>query len=165
MDDFIRAVSQQETQLKDDESTPTDLLYGQLPFDDDTAVFYISKAHWSNRFDPNRIETVGIFFSLWTTLKLCEEKRFSYNIHSLKLRKLANYELKSRQFAIDFRAAVENEMAFWPNASMGYGPLTLMEGWDTYTQRNATEKVAARIRSFINIVPIIDNLLLHSSKA
>ncbi len=165
MDDFIRTLSQQETQLKADESTPTDLLYGQLPFDDDTAVFYISKAHWSNRFDPVRKETVGIFFSLWTTSKLSEEKRFSYNIHSLKLRKLANYELKSRQFANDFRDAVQDEITIWPNTSVDYGPLTLVEGWDTYTQQNAAEKVAARIRSFIKIVPTIDNLLLSASKA
>src|ERR1700721_933645 len=93
------------------------------------SVLKLKKPSWTNdRMD--RVEnTSGIFFSIWTNDQSMKNNRANYNIHALKLRDLKGYSIKSRDFAVDFRNAVAPMRNVWPNVSMDYGPLTLMEGW------------------------------------
>ncbi len=63
-------------------------------------------------------------FEKWT-----RRNRANYNIHALKLRQLKGYSVTSRDFAKELRDNFENIRGRWPNVSVDYGPLTLMQGW------------------------------------
>ena len=127
--------------------------------DSDSAVLYVAKPEWTNRFDPDRESTIGIFFALWVTPPLVEQKQFAYNIHSRQLRRLAGYKLASRKFADEFRQAVKGRVSDWPGISMNYGPLTLLEGHDSCNADNFAEKAEQRVVDFVGIHEEIDHLL------
>ena len=131
----------------------------QLPFGKDTAVLYIAKPHWTNRFDPKRESTIGIFCSIWVTEKLITQGKLSYNIHSKQIRKLPGYKFTSIVFADEFRQRVNPIVADWPGISLKHGPGTLLQGQDTITLDNFESKVKKRITGFVDIHQEIDALL------
>ena len=135
------------------------LLCQQLQYTDDSEVLYLAKPNWTNRFDPNRESTIGIFFALWVSPALVRQKQFAYTIHSKQLRKLPGYKLASRQFADEFRLAIKSRVAHWPGISLDFGPLTLLEGHDTCSEASFAQKVEQRVIDFIGIHNEIDRLL------
>lgn len=131
----------------------------QLQYKDEAAVLYLARSHWTNRFDPNRESTIGIFFSIWVSPELIKQQQLAYNVHSKQLRKLPDYKLTSRRFADDFRNAVRDRVAGWPGVSLDYGPVTLLEGCDSCSLDNLADKVDQRVSAFIGISTDIDRLL------
>ena len=125
----------------------------------DAAALYIAKKNWTNRFERDREKTIGIFYCVWVSPELLEDEKYAYNIHSLKLRELPGYKLASREFANNFRTAVQSRVASWPNISMDYGPLTLLEGRDQCEIDTFDKKIEKRISDFVEIHKEIDKLL------
>lgn len=124
-----------------------------------SAVLKLQKPSWTN--DPmDQVEnTSGIFFSIWMNKGSTSRNRAYYNIHALKLRDLKDYSIASREFARDFRrefASMHNE---WPNVSVEYGPLTLMEGWIGITPNHLEEDVMLLIERFQSLSALIDRML------
>ena len=113
----------------------------------------LDKANWHNR---GEVTFPGeIFFSIWRD----EDGRMNYNIHAFKLRHLTAYKLQSRKFAADFRDRFQATKQCWPNVSVAYGPLTLMQGWV-----EDEDEIDELIAGFILIHPIIDMLLEENRK-
>jgi len=125
----------------------------------DSAALYLAKPHWTNRFDSERDSTVGIFFTIWVSPELVEQKQFAYNIHSKQIRKLPGFRLASRTFAESFRSAVESRVSNWPGIRLDYGPVTLLEGRETCGMDTFADEVAHRITDFVSIHEEIDKLL------
>ena len=120
--------------------------------------FHFDERASGYRMDQLRNET-GIFFSIWIDKKTASMNRANYNIHAFKLRKLAGYAITSRDFANDFRSRFASARSAWPNMSIDYGPLTLMQGW-IETELNTFEADAlALIKKFEHLAPQIDRLL------
>ncbi len=140
------------------------LVCRQLPYGDEEAVLYVAKNNWTNRFDPQRKSTVGIFFSVWVTPELLDKQEFAYNIHSKQLRKLPGYRLTSKKFANDFRELVQDRVSAWPNIRLDYGPLTLLQGRDSCRLETFAVKVKQRVTEFTGIHEEIDNLLQVSKR-
>ncbi len=113
----------------------------------------LDKANWHNRGEV--IIPGEIFFSIW----LDEKDRMNYNIHAFKLRHLTAYKLQSRKFAEDFRNHLQSKMQKWPNVSVEYGPLTLMQGWI-----KDESQIDDLIAEFISIHQMIDILLEENRK-
>ncbi len=86
-----------------------------------------------------------------------------YNIHALKLRELKDYRIQSRDFAKNFRGIFKPYAHKWPNASINYGPLTLMEGWVTIDD-HLENTIASLANNFLEIAYIIDTLLIERKK-
>ncbi len=138
------------------------------------AVLKLQKPSWTNdRMDRVENET-GIFFSIWANAKAASQKRAEYNIHALKLRRLAGYSITSRDFAQEFRSGFARMRDGWPNVSVDYGPLTLMQGWievapdraeqdileqDILEQDILEEEILALMERFRLVSPLIDRLL------
>ncbi len=122
-------------------------------------VLKLQKPSWTN--DPmDRVENrSGIFFSIWTNDRSMMTNRVNYNIHALKLRDLKGYSIKSRDFAFDFRSAFASVRSAWPNVSVDYGPLTLMEGWIEADSVHFEKDVLDLMGGFQSLSPLIDRLL------
>jgi hypothetical protein len=91
-----------------------------------------------------------------------DERRLNeanYNIHALKLRELKGYSIASREFASAFRTGFAPMRSAWPNVSVDYGPLTLMEGWIAVTASHFEKDVLDLMESFQRLSPLIDRLL------
>ena len=113
----------------------------------------LDKAKWHNR---GEVKIPGeIFFSIW----MDENDRMNYNIHAFKLRHLTAYKLQGRKFAADFRNRLQSSMENWPNVSVAFGPLTLMQGWV-----NSESQIDQLITEFVSIHHIIDTLLEENKK-
>ena len=139
-----------------------------------SVVLRMHKKAWANKPLTRPQRDTAIFFSIWVNEKGPKADRLFYNIHALKLRKLIGYKITSREFAADFRAAFKPFAPHWPNVSVDFGPLNLMEGWlpldvvpgETTTEATAvraTPAVAADVSAlaaaFLELAPLIDNLL------
>lgn len=135
------------------------LVCREMPYGDDSAVMYVAKDSWTNRFDPERDRTRGIFFSSWVSHELMKKGVFAYNIHAMKLRELPGYKLQGRRFAEEFRARVADDISDWPNVSIDHGPLTLLQGDDTFSEDTFADQVTARIDAFTTIHHHLDELL------
>ena len=122
-------------------------------------VLKLQKASWTN--DPmDRIRNQsGIFFSIWITEKSTAKNRANYNIHALKLRHLKGYSIASRDFAEDFRNRFASLQKPWPNVSIDYGPLTLMQGCIDIQPQSAERSILLLMKSFEHLSPLIDQLL------
>lgn len=127
-------------------------------------VLKLQKPSWTN--DPmDRVEnTSGIFFSIWMKEASTRQDRANYNIHALKLRELKGYSIASRKFAIDFRSGFASMRVAWPNVSVDYGPLTLMEGWIEATADHLEENTMNLMENFQRLSPLIDSLLASQRK-
>jgi hypothetical protein len=123
-----------------------------------SVVLRLSKPRWSNKPLTRPQADTAIFFSVWTN----NDHRLLYNIHALKLRKLQGYKLESRKFAEAFRAKFASYAHYWPNVSVDFGSLTLMEGWKDTTDPESD--VAALAARFLEIDHLIDELLDNAKK-
>lgn len=159
MKKYRECLYQQERKLSPGLLEKYGLLCKQLPFVDDSEVLYVAKPHWTNRFDPKREYSIGIFCAIWVSPELLEQQQFAYNIHSLKLRQLQGFKLTSRKFADEFRSAVKASVASWPNVRMDYGPMTLLEGRCECSIDSFSKLVEERVNGFVSIHHEIDKLL------
>ena len=117
------------------------------------------KKAWASPLqDPLTAES-RIFFSIWINEALIQEQKICYNIHAFKLRKLPGYSLESRKFADSFRASFKPFKHEWPNVSMQFGPLTLMEGWLSVDLENFHHEILELANNFLAIDHLIDETL------
>jgi hypothetical protein len=123
------------------------------------SVLKLHKSSWTN--DPmDRLQNkTGIFFSIWIDEKAASKSRANYNIHALKLRQLEGYAITSRNFADDFRHAFARKRDAWPNLSVDYGPLTLMQGWIGIDPKRFEEDTLVLLERFKPVSRLIDHLL------
>ena len=122
-------------------------------------VLKLQKAFWTNdRMDEIRNQS-GIFFSIWITEKSAAKNQANYNIHALKLRHLKGYSITSRDFAEDFRNRFASLRKSWPNVSVDFGPLTLIQGWIDIQPQSAERSILLLMKSFEHLSPLIDQLL------
>jgi hypothetical protein len=127
--------------------------YGGCP------VLKLQKAAWTDddiRSVPNQC---GVFFSIWLGEESLAKGRTNYNIHALKMRRLNKYKVTSRDFARAFRIGFESKMHLWPNVSVDYGPLTLMQGWIENRAESYEKDVLTLMLQFARLSPVIDRLL------
>ena len=122
-------------------------------------VLKLQKPSWTN--DPmDRVEnTSGLFFSIWTNKASTRENRTNYHVHALKLRDLKGYSIASREFADDFRNAFASMCSLWPNVTVDYGPLTLMEGSIEVDSVHFEGNVLVLMERFQSLSSLIDRLL------
>jgi hypothetical protein len=125
----------------------------------DSSVLKLQKATWTNDPMDQLQNQTGIFFSIWVNAKDASKSRANYNIHALKLRQLAGYSITSRDFANDFRKNFASMRAAWPNVSVDYGPLTLMQGWLEIDLNSFENDALALMERFEQLSPLIDRLL------
>lgn len=121
----------------------------------------VYKPEWSSNPQSPLIATGRIFFSIWVNDKAIQENRIYYNIHALKLRELEGYKISSRSFAEQFREQFVKGMINWPNVSVEYGPLTLMEGWIELNDESIEKDTAELVQRFLDISFMIDETLEH----
>ena len=122
-------------------------------------VLKLQKAAWTN--DPmDRVQNEsGIFFAIWIEEDAASRNRANYNIHALKLRELAGYSIRSRDFAEDFRNQFAPVQDAWPNVRTNYGPQTLMQGWIEFRWESCETAIFALMERFEKLSPVIDRLL------
>jgi hypothetical protein len=125
----------------------------------DSVFLKVYKKTWtSDRQDPMNA-TTRIFFSVWVNDKTIAAQKIFYNIHAFKLRELRGYSISSRDFAKDFRDRFEEAQHNWKNVSVAFGPLTLMEGWETL-ETDAPENIISGLAgNFLPIAELIDKTL------
>jgi hypothetical protein len=130
----------------------------------DSAVLKLQKKNWVS--DPNELFQPGpsIFFSVWVNDQAIKESKLLYNIHALKLRKLKGYSIASREFAEAFRKKFKPFADHWPNVSVKFGPLTLMEGWKKLEMDRLKEDVLELAGRFLEIGHLVDEVLDQFSK-
>lgn len=122
-------------------------------------VLKLQKPAWTNDDMRTTENRSGIFFSVWCdggTEPVCKG---NYNIHALKLRQLRGFKITSRDFAEEFRRRFRHIASPWPNVSTEFGPLTLMQGWFDVVATTFEADVARLMNRFLEISPIIDELL------
>jgi hypothetical protein len=141
-----------------DEHTNDGLICKQ-GFYNDCSVVKLQKDSWTNdRMDRVQNKT-GIFFSVWIDQDAASKSRANYNIHALKLRQLEGYSITSRDFARDFRDGSASMRDAWPNVSVDYGPLTLMQGWIEIVPKGFEEDILVLLERFKPVSRVIDLLL------
>jgi hypothetical protein len=124
----------------------------------------MQKQSWLNKAATAKPFGESIFFSIWLNDELIGKNRLNYNIHALQLRQLTGYTIKSRDFAAAFRSRFKPFEKKWPNASVDFGPLTLMEGWITLNAGNIEKEIVTLAHQFLEIQFIIDDLLAERKK-
>jgi hypothetical protein len=124
----------------------------------------IQKKAWVNLSPTAKPFQESIFFSIWVNAETIRQGKLYYNIHALKLRELTYYTIKSRDFAEAFRLRFKQFEAKWPNINLGFGPLTLMEGWISLDENNIEKDITQLAYLFLEITPIIDELLSARKK-
>jgi hypothetical protein len=128
-------------------------------FYNDCPVLKLQKASWTNdRMDRLENET-GIFFSIWIDREAASKGRANYNIHALKLRQLKGYSITSRDFASAFRKGFASMHKAWPNVSVDFGPLNLMQGWIEVDLNGFQKEALVLMERFEHVSPLIDQLL------
>jgi hypothetical protein len=123
------------------------------------AVLKLQRPSWTNDSMYRVQNKSGIFFSIWMNAKSARKNRVNYNIHALKLRQLAGYSITSRDFASDFRKSFASMSDAWPNVSVDYGPLTLIQGWIEIDSNNLEEDILVLMECFEHLSPLIDRML------
>jgi len=124
-----------------------------------SAFLKLYKKAWANSSPDPLTSPTRIFFSAWIGDQAIQQQKIYYNIHALKLRHLDGYAIKSRDFADKFRAGFKKFAANWPNVSVKFGPLTLMEGWVELDMENFQETISTLANSFLEIEHLIDDTL------
>jgi hypothetical protein len=129
-----------------------------------SVVLRMHRKTWANKpFEQPQSDT-AIFFSIWLNVGDVKTGRLFYNIHALKLRQLRGYRITSREFAADFRAGFKPFAQYWPNVSVDFGPLNLMEGWMALDAAAIAADVSAMATGFLELAPLIDALLERRKK-
>lgn len=127
----------------------------------DSVFLKLYKKSWASpQQDPLTAQS-RIFFSVWVNDQTIEAQKISYNIHALKLRHLQGHKIESRKFAALFRADFKAFQSSWPNVSVDFGPLTLMEGWIKIDQENIEEDILKLAHRFLAIEQLVDATLAH----
>ena len=129
-----------------------------------SVVLKIQNRSWINATPTSRPFEESIFFSVWLNDELIQNDKLYYNIHALKLRELKGHAIKSREFADAFRAKFKPFEKEWPNVSVNFGPLTLMEGWVRLDDKNLEDTIRDLAYKFLKIEFIIDDLLTARKK-
>ncbi|MEO8515241.1 MAG: hypothetical protein ABI426_00780 [Flavobacterium sp.] len=130
----------------------------------DSVFLKLYKQEWTNDSNDPLNAEARIFFSVWINDKTIKENKLFYNIHAFKLRKLKGYNISSREFADSFRNEFKKHQDNWENASVKFGPLTLMEGWVTFDEENLENDITKLANNFIAIESLIDNTLRSFKK-
>ena len=118
------------------------------------------KKSWVNPDEKDPLTAKSrIFFSIWVSDDSIAEQQLLYNIHALKLRQLRGYSIESRKFAALFRENFKPFEPQWPNVSVQFGPLTLMEGWSTIDVGHFRHDVVELANNFLKITPLVDHAL------
>lgn len=126
-----------------------------------SVVLKLYKKAWANKSGDPLTSESRIFFSVWMTDTGIREQKLFYNIHALKLRKLSGYNITSRDFASRFRKKFKNVEQHWPNVSVQFGPLTLMEGWVKVNAGDPADEILSLSKRFLEIDSLIDETLEH----
>lgn len=129
-----------------------------------SAVLKFQKKSWLNNSPTAKPFKESIFCSVWPNDESIREGKLNYNIHALKLRQLAGYSIKSREFADAFRRRFKPFAKKWPNVSVDFGPLTLMQGWVAFDEENFEAIVIDLSCKFLEIAFIMDDLLAERKK-
>jgi hypothetical protein len=129
-----------------------------------SVVLKFQKKSWINTAQKTEPFKESVFFSIWVSDESIREGKLFYNIHALKLRQLAGYSIKSREFAEAFRSEFKPFQKKWPNVSVNHGPLTLMSGWVTLDEENFENIIIDLSYKFLEIAFIIDDLLKKRKK-
>ena len=129
----------------------------------DSVVLKIQKQAWLNNSPTAKPFRESVFFSIWVSDGPISKNKLYYNIHALKMRELTRYSIKSRDFADAFRLRFKAFEHEWPNVSVSFGPLTLMEGWVDGLE-NLDEAIPHLAYKFLALSPIIDDLLSERKK-
>ena len=124
----------------------------------------MQKKSWLNPGSTARPFEDSVFFSIWINDDALQENKLLYNIHALRLRELTGYSIKSREFADAFRTRFRPFEKKWPNVSVDFGPLTLMEGWVSIDINHFEHQILTLTHQFFHLQPIIDDLLLARKK-
>lgn len=117
------------------------------------------KETWANKNSDPLTAPSRIFFSIWVNDKTLKNNTVYYNIHALKLRHLTDYAVQSSKFAASFRKKFKKFEADWPNVKTDFGPLTLMEGWQSLSDSKVEDVVAIVANKFMEIDHLIDDTL------
>lgn len=129
----------------------------------ESVVLKIQKKIWVNE-QTTKPFGESIFFSIWLNDESIQKGKLYYNIHALKLRELVGYAIKSREFADAFRLRFKPFEKEWPNVSVNFGPLTLMEGWVILDEADLGDIIKELAYKFLEIESIIDDLLIERKK-
>ncbi len=130
----------------------------------DSVFLKLYKKSWASPGEDPLTAASRIFFSIWVNDDIIEAQKIYYNIHAFKLRHLKGYAIQSRQFADVFRSRFKLFENQWPNVSVKFGPLTLMEGWVKLNQSNFQHDVLSLANSFLSIAHLVDETLLKFKK-
>ncbi|MGY0039664.1 hypothetical protein [Pedobacter sp. NJ-S-72] len=122
------------------------------------------KRSWANLHEEPLTARSRIFFSIWMSDDVHNEQKIFYNIHALKLRELRGYKIESKKFAELFRSYFKPLENQWPNVSLKFGPLTLMEGWVKTDADNFKHEVLKLASNFLKISQLVDDTLVNFSK-
>ncbi len=125
----------------------------------DSIFLKLYKKSWASPSHDLLTAKSRIFFSIWINDPDIAEQKLFYNIHALKLRHLTGYSIASRKFAESFRASFTAFEKQWPNVSLNYGPLTLMQGWIKSDPDNIQNGIIALSNNFLEVEPLIDQTL------
>jgi len=124
-----------------------------------SVVLKLYKKQWTNdKVDPINART-RIFFSIWVNESTIKQNKIYYNIHAFKLRELKGFSVASRKFAHKFRIEFKKHLDDWKNVSVKFGPLTLMEGWNTLKVSNLEITIFSLAVNFMKIDSLIDEIL------
>ena len=122
-------------------------------------AFKVYKAEWASEPHEPLTSPGRIFFSVWVTEKSIQQNQLLYNIHALKLRQFKTHRITSRDFAARFRALLEPYQRDWPNISLDFGPLTLMQGWAPLDPDTLVADIKNLVQKFEKLSPLIDRML------
>jgi hypothetical protein len=125
----------------------------------DSVFLKMYKRSWSTPNEDPLSAKSKIFFSIWANDSTINEQKICYNIHAFKIRHLNGYAIESRKFADLFRVSFKEFAHQWPNASVKFGPLTLMEGWVKVDPDNYQQEVLKLANSFLGIAYLVDDTL------
>lgn len=127
-------------------------------------VIKLYKPSWANPDTDPLTAKSRIFFSVWVDISGKGEQKISYNIHAFKLRQLKGYAIESTKFAQVFRASFKNNESQWPNVSVKFGPLNLMEGWIKIEADDFENDIVHLCNNFIQIAHLVDGALAKFKK-
>ncbi|MEO7312376.1 MAG: hypothetical protein ABIX01_18380 [Chitinophagaceae bacterium] len=125
----------------------------------DAVVLRLQKKHWANKPDEKPHSGPAIFMGIWLDEKSIAANILLYNIHALRLRQLKGYRLQSRIFAASFREKFKDFEPIWPNASVQFGPQTLMQGWSDLNFQTLQKDVLELANKFCEIEFLIEETL------
>jgi hypothetical protein len=125
----------------------------------DSVFLKLYKQSWASPSQDPLTAKSRIFFSIWINDSAIAEQKLLYNIHALKLRQLKGYSIASRKFAENFRGRFSEFEQQWPNVSLNYGPLTLMQGWIETDPEKMQGEITALANNFLELEPLIDQTL------